>query len=151
MKRIPSLLIVEDEIADALLLKRTILKQWPEVEVNAVHDGGDALDFLEQKDTPREQGGVLPACVLLDLKLRKRDGLEVLKALKSDTATRAIPVIVFTSSSDPSDVKAAYDHHANGYVVKPVGQDELIQTVSAICAYWLGTNHTFRPPDVYIE
>lgn len=140
-------MIVEDEAADATLLKRAFSKLLQELEIDVAEDGGDALDILIAKNQAEVGDISYPTCVLLDLKLRRLDGHEVLKRLKENDQTRSLPIIVFTSSSDPNDVRKAYDLGANSYVVKPVRASEMQDVAKSICEYWLGTNHNYQIKD----
>jgi two-component system response regulator len=109
-----------------------------------VEDGAEALDFLlcRGKYATRDVGHP-PKVVLLDLKLPKVSGLEVLRALKQDEKTRAIPVVIVTSSREDPDIKTAYALGANSYVVKPVDFDAFAEAVSSLGLYWLLVN---QPP-----
>lgn len=138
-----SILIVEDEASDALLIQRALKKACPDLDISIVADGPDALARI----MPQDDGETMPdhpTCILLDLKLRQLDGLEVLKEIKSNDATRKVPVIIYSSSSDPSDVKSAYDIGANSYIIKPVDNDDLSIVAEKICDYWFSTNFSFK-------
>ena len=142
MPRNQRILIVEDEPADSMLLKRVLYRIRPDVEVDIASDGDEALSVLLPANGLNPMPADFPRYVLLDLKLRRMDGLIVLEALKADAHARKIPVIVFTSSSDPSDVRTAYDLGANSYLVKPLDSAGLTGIAGMICTYWLETNHT---------
>ncbi|MBI2333224.1 MAG: response regulator, partial [Chloroflexi bacterium] len=107
-----------------------------------VEDGAEAMDFLfgRGKFTGRDENAT-PKVVFLDLKLPKVNGLDVLRAIRSDERTRTIPVVMVTSSSEDPDIKAAYDLGANSYVVKPVEFDSFMDTMMALGFYWLVVNH----------
>jgi two-component system response regulator len=109
-----------------------------------VEDGAEALDFLfcRGKYVQRSMTN-RPKVVLLDLKLPKLNGLEVLQAIKTDPQTRTIPVVMITSSAEDPDIKAAYDLGANSYVVKPVDFETFVEAMSHIGFYWLLVN---QPP-----
>lgn len=107
------ILIVEDEAADAILLKRAFSKLSPDLQIDVAEDGGDALDVLIARNQTEVSDISFPTFVLLDLKLRRLDGHEVLKRLKENDQTKSLPIIVFTSSSDPNDVRKAYELGAN--------------------------------------
>jgi CheY-like chemotaxis protein len=95
-------------------------------------DGAEALEFIQRW----EQGESLPVVILLDLKLPKVDGLEVLKTIKSHPDFQAIPIVVLTSSAESSDVKSAYKFGANSYIVKPVDFEKFIEVAKHIELYW---------------
>ena len=134
-------LLVEDNPRDAELTIRTLEKNSLANHLFHVEDGAQALDFVfcrgeyEQRDIVRP-----PKVILLDLKLPKLDGLEVLRAIKSDERTREIPVVMVTSSAEDPDVKAAYTLGANSYVVKPVGFEAFVEALSHVGFYWLLVN-----------
>ena len=138
------ILLVEDNPQDAELTTRALKKHNLANHLFTVEDGAEALDFIfcRGKYATRENGHS-PKVVLLDLKLPKVSGLDVLRALKQDEKTRAIPVVVVTSSREDPDIKTAYALGANSYVVKPVDFDAFAESVSSLGMYWLLVN---QPP-----
>ena len=130
-----SILLVEDNPRDAELTLRAFRKHNLANSVSVAHDGVEALDILFDPD-----GAERPRVILLDLKLPKLDGLEVLRRLKSDDRTRSIPVVVVTSSNQDPDIKTAYELGANSYVVKPVDFESFMKTMSELGFYWLMVN-----------
>lgn len=132
-------LLVEDNPDDAEFTLRALRKANVVLRVAHVEDGVAALEFMfatgRWSDRPS-----LPRIVLLDLKLPRVDGREVLRRIKSDMRTRAVPVVVLTSSREPSDVQQCYELGANSYVVKPVEYAELIAKLTDIVRYWLQLN-----------
>jgi two-component system response regulator len=141
---IVDILLVEDSPQDAELIIRAIKKQSIANPLYHVEDGAQALDFIFCRGQYSERdGAVQPRVILLDLKLPKVDGLEVLKELKADSETRSIPVVIVTSSQEDPDIKAAYTLGANSYVVKPVSSDAFIDAMSKLGLYWLLVN---KPP-----
>lgn len=135
--RIVEVLLVEDNVPDARLIK-DILGHGPVPKNVRVAGGGDeALAFLRRKgaflDAPR------PSLVILDLNLPGRDGRDVLREIKSDIKLRCIPVVVLTTSGAPTDVQHAYDLHANAYIVKPVGLDAFTEAIQAVERFWLAS------------
>jgi len=137
-------LLVEDNPQDRELTIRALKQSNLANHLVAVEDGAEALDlvFGRGKYAGRSTAPV-PRVVLLDLKLPKVDGLEVLRVLKQDERTRAIPVVVVTSSKEDPDIKTAYALGANSYVVKPVDFDAFVEAVSRLGLYWLLVN---QPP-----
>jgi two-component system response regulator len=134
-------LLVEDSPQDAELTLRALRKTASAHTVYHVWGGQEALDFLHSGGSHAGRGGLrLPRLVLLDLKLPQMDGLEVLSRIRSDARTRFIPVVIFTSSREPSDLLASYNLGANSYVVKPVNHVEFEETIQGIDAYWLLMN-----------
>ena len=138
------ILLVEDNPQDAELTTRALKKNNLANRLFTVEDGAEALDFVfcRGKYATRDNGHS-PKVVLLDLKLPKVSGLEVLRALKQAERTRAIPVVVVTSSREDPDIKTAYSLGANSYVVKPVDFDAFAEAVSSLGLYWLLVN---QPP-----
>jgi two-component system, response regulator len=138
------ILLVEDNPRDAELTIRALKKNNLANLLFTVEDGAEALDFIlcRGKYAMRDSGHP-PKVVLLDLKLPKVSGLEVLRTLKQDEKTRAIPVVVVTSSREDPDIKTAYALGANSYVVKPVDFDAFAEAVSSLGLYWLLVN---QPP-----
>jgi two-component system response regulator len=138
------ILLVEDNPQDAELTIRALKKHNLANRLITVEDGAQALDFIfcRGKYATRELSHS-PKVVLLDLKLPKVSGLEVLRALKQDERTRTIPVVVVTSSREDPDIKTAYSLGANSYVVKPVDFDAFAESVSSLGLYWLLVN---QPP-----
>lgn len=139
-----SFLVVEDETADALLLRRALERKSSDVAVEIVNDGSEALSHLQLAKHPTSKSVSLPSCIILDLKLRTVDGFAVLSEVKGNEKTRRIPVIVLTSSSDQNDVRHAYDLGANSYIVKPVEFSDLSIIADKIVSYWGGTNFSYR-------
>ncbi|RJP30668.1 MAG: response regulator [Actinobacteria bacterium] len=139
------ILLVEDSPDDIELTLRSLKKSNIMNEVVVMKDGAEALDYLfgtgsyEGRDT-----GVMPELVLLDLKLPKVDGLEVLKRLRADERTRMLPVVIFTSSKEERDLVEGYNLGANSYVRKPVDFAKFAEAVSKVGIYWLLLNET--PP-----
>jgi two-component system response regulator len=138
------ILLVEDNPQDAELTTRALKKHNLANRLITVEDGAEALDFIFCRGKHATRGnGHSPMVILLDLKLPKVSGLEVLRALKQDEKTRAIPVVIVTSSREDPDIKTAYSLGANSYVVKPVDFDAFAESVSSLGLYWLLVN---QPP-----
>ena len=129
------ILLVEDNPNDAELTLRALKQRTLANEVVLCRDGAEALEFFAKGSGP------VPKVVLLDLKLPKVDGLEVLRHLKSDERTRTIPVVVLTSSREEPDIERAYDLGANSYIVKPVDFEAFARAVADVGLYWLLLNH----------
>ena len=138
------ILLVEDNPQDAELTIRALKKHNLANRLITVEDGAEALDFIFCRGKyATRNNGQSPKVVLLDLKLPKVSGLEVLRALKQDEKTRSIPVVIVTSSREDPDIKPAYALGANSYVVKPVEFDAFAESVSSLGLYWLLVN---QPP-----
>jgi two-component system, response regulator len=140
-----TLLLVEDNPSDEKLTLRALRKGAIEVEVVVAHDGVEALDYLF--GTGAHVGRAideLPALVLLDLKLPRIDGLEVLRRIRAGAHTRLLPVVVLTSSALDEDALASYSFGANAYVRKPVDFEAFVEAAKTIGVFWLSINET--PP-----
>jgi len=133
-------LLVEDSPEDEALTLRAVRKHIPHVVVIA-RDGAEALDFLfGTGDYKGRDLSVRPVLVLLDLKLPKINGLEVLRRIRGDALTRVIPVVMFTSSTEEQDILTAYSLGANSYVRKSVDYNRYCDDLKQIMAYWFGLN-----------
>ncbi len=135
------ILLVEDNPRGAEVTLRALRKRNLGNDVIHVRDGQEALDWLFGPNADGREDGNLPKLVLLDLKLPKIDGLEVLKAIRSDERTRLLPVVIMTSSSEQRDVVESYERGVNSYVVKPVEFDNFSAAVAELGHYWLIVNH----------
>lgn len=137
------ILLVEDNPDDVELTLRALKKNNIKNEVTVAIDGVEALDYLfargkfEGRDRNQR-----PVLVLLDLKLPKLDGLEVLKQIRADEFTKLMPVVILTSSREESDVIAGYELGANSYIRKPVDFDQFIEAVRQLGLYWLLLNES---------
>lgn len=130
------ILLVEDNPADVELTQRAFQKNRLSNKIHVARDGIEALEFLFAEDGVARELSV----VLLDLKMPRMDGLEVLRRMKDDDRTRHIPVVMMTSSSEESDLVASYDLGANSYIVKPVDFENFTEAVRLIGTYWLLLN-----------
>ncbi|MBU1978637.1 MAG: response regulator [Gammaproteobacteria bacterium] len=134
------ILLVEDNPVDLDLTLRAFAHHNLASPIQVARDGQEALDWI-----PRwEAGETLPLVILLDLKLPRVDGLEVLRQLREHPVSCDLPVVVLTSSSEDRDVKAAYRLHANSYIVKPVNFEKFMDVATQIELYWLLINHPPR-------
>jgi two-component system response regulator len=139
------ILLVEDNADDEALTLRALQKNNIKNEVVVAHDGVEALDYLFGTGKYSERNpNVVPQVVLLDLKLPKMDGLEVLRRLRADDRTKLLPVVILTSSNEDQDRLLGYDLGANSYVRKPVDFNQFIDAVRQLGLYWLILNE--RPP-----
>jgi len=139
------ILLVEDNPHDAELTIRALKKHNLANKLVHVKDGAEAIDFVFSEGAyaqRRIQNG--PKVVLLDLKLPKVDGIEVLRRIKSDERTKVIPVVVMTSSREGRDLTECYQLGVNGYVVKPVEFEDFARAVSQLGLYWMLLNETPR-------
>ncbi|MFQ5570072.1 MAG: response regulator [Rhodothermales bacterium] len=136
-----TILLVEDNLAHAELVRRSFEEHQVINEIYHVSDGEAAIDYLFRQGTYADpERSPRPHIILLDLRLPKIDGLEVLTQIKSDDTLRAIPVIILTTSSAEQDINRAYSEHVNSYLVKPVNFGSFTQLMKEIGYYWLGWN-----------
>ena len=135
------ILHIEDNVDHAHLVKRTLQKRETATEVYLVEDGQAALDYLFQRGPyAAEARSPRPDLILLDLRLPKVTGLDVLRTIKEADGLREIPVIVLTSSDASSDITQAYAYRASSYLVKPVGFAKFNEMMHQLGQYWLGWN-----------
>ncbi len=139
------LLIVEDNPNDLELTLRALKKNQIAISIQVVKDGAEALDFLFCRgDYSQRPAGQIPKVILLDLKLPKIDGKEVLRQIKSNAKTKLIPVVMLTSSQQERDVVESYNLGANSYIVKPVDFTKFSEAIARLEIYWLTLNHFSR-------
>ena len=143
MVTVGRILLVEDDPRDVELTLAALRENAVTNQVVVVRDGEEALDYLYGRDdfASREPGN--PVAVLLDLKLPKVDGLEVLRQVKSDPTLKKVPIVMLTSSREERDLIESYDLGVNAYVVKPVGFETFVSAVKQIGLFWAVVN---QPP-----
>jgi CheY-like chemotaxis protein len=137
------ILLVEDNPHDLELTLIALERSQLANDVVITRDGADALDYLQRRGAHANRDEGNPAVVLLDLKLPKVDGLEVLKVIRSDATLKATPVVMLTSSNEESDLVRAYDLGVNAYVVKPVIFQDFVRAISDLGVFWAVLN---EPP-----
>ncbi|MFM8320580.1 MAG: response regulator [Chloroflexota bacterium] len=130
------ILLVEDNPMDVDLTRRAFVRQKVAFPIEVARDGEEALNFIRRW----EDKGPLPILILLDLKLPKVDGLEVLRQLKTHQQFQTIPVVILSTSTEDSDIQIAYQEGANSYIVKPVDFDRFMHIVDQIQSYWCSLN-----------
>ncbi len=136
------ILLVEDNEKDVVLTERAFKQSKIANELRVVRDGAEALEYLLGPGAG-DAAHPVPAMVLLDLKLPKVDGLEVLRRLRKDDRTRLLPVVILTSSNEEQDIIGGYDGGANSYIRKPVDFAQFLAAVTSLGMYWLVLN---EPP-----
>jgi len=140
------ILLIEDNMSDVELTKRALAKGRIGNEVVVASDGKQALDYLWCEGTHAGRDAAdLPAVTLLDLKLPKVPGLEVLRRIRADSRTRRLPVVILTSSKEEQDLASSYDLGANSYIRKPVDFNQFTVAIEQLGLYWLVWN---EPPPV---
>lgn len=139
-----TIILIEDNPDDRELTLRALKRCRPNQAVLVMEDGAEAFAFLTNtKRGSATDQRVRPALILLDLKMPKVDGLELLKRLRSEPNTRLVPIVVLTSSNERRDVQSAYQSGANSYLTKPVEFERFVGAVDCLCRYWLDYN---EPP-----
>jgi two-component system response regulator len=138
-----TILLVEDNPDDEALTRRALKKNKIGNEVVVAHDGAEALDYLFGTGTYEGRDiSCMPHLVLLDLKLPKVDGLEVLRRMRAAEQTRLLPVVILTSSREQQDLVKGYGYGANSYIRKPVDFAQFVEAVRQLGLYWLVLNET---------
>jgi two-component system response regulator len=133
-------LLVEDSDADAEMTLRTLRKRGIANRLERVRDGVEALEFLRREGAYASRQDGMPKLVLLDLKMPRMDGLQVLAEMKADAALRTIPVVMMTSSQEEGDLLASYRLGVNSYIVKPVDFAAFAETIAQVGMYWMISN-----------
>lgn len=140
------ILVVEDNPLDLEMTLRGLKKAKVANRIEVARDGAEALEILFREGAHADRHpSDRPHLVLLDLKLPKVDGLEVLARLKSDPSTRGIPVVMLTSSSEQRDLVESYELGVNSYIVKPVNFEKFVEAMVALGSYWLLLNQAPAP------
>jgi CheY-like chemotaxis protein len=139
------ILLVEDDPHDVELTLSALTENHLTNEIVIARDGAEALNYLYRRGAYQSREARNPAVILLDLKLPKVDGLEVLKQIKADPSLKTIPVVMLTSSREEQDLVESYNSGSNAYVVKPVGFNDFVQAVREVGLFWTVINQP--PPD----
>jgi two-component system, response regulator len=138
--KLPVILLVEDNPDDVELTLRAFNRSQIANQIVVAEDGLEALDYLFGRSLTGRDGAKQPQVVLLDLKLPKLDGIEVLLAIRADPRTHRLPVVVLTSSDEEEDLQVCYDLGCSSYVRKPVSFEELVEAARQLASYWLVLN-----------
>lgn len=142
-----AILLVEDNRDDEALTLRALAKSKITNPVVVVRDGAEALDYLFVRGSHSARAvDAIPQVVLLDLKLPKVDGLEVLRAVRADPRTKLVPIVILTSSLEERDLVTSYDLGANSYIRKPVDFNQFVDAVRQLVLYWLVLNEPVPRP-----
>ncbi len=128
------ILLIEDNEGDVEMTRRAFRDIQPACNLSVVNDGAEALDFLNKQKN--FDGAPTPSLMLLDLNMPRMGGLEFLENVKTDAALKVVPVVMFTSSQSPGDIRNCYDHHASAYVVKPFSGKEFTKALQDIVHFW---------------
>jgi CheY-like chemotaxis protein len=143
---IPVILLAEDNPKDVDLTTRALAQAKLANRLDVVGDGVEVLEYLRREGAFADREPEEPAVVLLDIKMPRKDGLEVLREIRADPQLRRLPVVILTSSREEQDLVAGYDLGANAYVVKPVDFDDFIGAVKQLGVFWAVVNEA--PPEV---
>jgi len=143
MTGLRKILLAEDNPNDVELTLAALRENRLANEVVVVRDGAEALDYLHRRNAYEDRVGGNPALMLLDLKMPKVDGIEVLRQVKSEPRLKAMPIVVLTSSREEQDLVRSYDFGVNAYVVKPVDFAEFVEAVKLLGGFWALLN---EPP-----
>ena len=143
MDKIDQIVLIEDNPLDSELAIKALRKGGANGNIRVLSDGAEALDYFFSMGKYKGRTAIeLPRFVLLDLKIPKVSGLEVLDLIRSNRFTNTIPVIVFSSSAVPSDINEAYKKGANAYLVKPIDFEEYSSVLKSVVEFWLSFNKT---------
>ncbi|MGD9217557.1 MAG: response regulator [Desulfobacteraceae bacterium] len=149
MKSLKRILLVEDDDKDIELTLAALAEHNLANEVAVVRDGVEALDYLYRRESFAQRPAGPPVVIMLDLKMPRMDGVQVLRQIKADDEMRTIPVVVLTSSHESTDLQQCYRLGVNAYVVKPVRFTDFMEAVKQIGVFWTLTNQP--PPDLRPE
>jgi len=151
MDNLNEILLVEDDPRDVRLTVHVIQTAYPKKKISVVRDGQEALDFIFCREAYSSRSlAQPPKIVLLDLKLPKVDGIQVLREMKARSETRAIPVVVLTSSREEKDMVESYRLGVNSYIQKPVDFESFQETIKTLGLYWLSVNQP-PPEKAFVE
>lgn len=142
--KVKKILLAEDDPNDVELTLAALAEYRLANKVIVARDGAEALDYLYRRGEFADRPAGHPMLVLLDLKMPKVDGLEVLRQVKGDPALKTIPIVVLTSSREEQDIVESYNLGANAYVVKPVAFDKFVEVVKQLGLFWILVNETPR-------
>ena len=139
-RAVAEVLLVDDSVDDVELAVHALSAYWPAERITTVHDGAEARDYLYCRGNYANRPPVNPALVLLDIKMPKVDGLDVLRTIKNDQRLKTIPVVMLSSSREERDVDDSYRGGSNAYVVKPLVFSEFHAAIRKLGAFWLATS-----------
>jgi len=142
---VPGILLAEDNPNDVELTIEALAQHNLANRVTVAHDGVEAMEYLRREGAFKDREPGDPAVVLLDIKMPRKDGLEVLREIRSDPALKKVPVVILTSSREEQDLITSYDLGVNAYVVKPVDFPHFIDAVKQLGVFWAVINE--RPPN----
>lgn len=139
MKHIMHIMLIEDNEGDIILAKEALQHSKIKNRISVLQDGEKAIDFFNNHDSLGRKDSELPDLIILDINLPKVDGKDVLKEIKGNPRFKKIPVVMFTTSSDESDISFSYANYANCYVTKPLNLDQYMQAIREIEDFWFQT------------
>jgi len=139
------ILIVDDDMDDQYMIKQAFASINLNENVHTVNDGVELLDYLHKRGKYKDVPILTPKVILLDLNMPKKDGRECLKEIKANQRLNKIPIIIYSTSSNPDDISYAYEHGASSYITKPYSYQELVKIMDVFKQYWftiVKTSHT---------
>ena len=143
----PLIIQLEDDMNDVFLFDRAFKKAQVAAELVSFQDSEHFITSLNEREKVQTNESPLPSLVLLDIKLPRKSGFEVLEWMRTHPVFKRIPVVMLTSSAQPGDVRRAYDLGANGYLVKPMDIDQMIRLLGSVQDFWVHANVTALTPD----
>lgn len=138
------ILIVDDDMDDQYMIKQAFSSINLNENVQTVNDGVELLDYLHKRGKYKDVQVLIPKVILLDLNMPKKDGRECLKEIKSNSKFNKIPIIIYSTSSNPDDIAYAYEHGASSYITKPYSYQELVKIMDIFKQYWFNIVKTSR-------
>lgn len=138
------ILIADDDMDDQYMIKQAFSSINLNENVHTVNDGVELLDYLHKRGKYKDVAVLIPKVILLDLNMPKKDGRECLKEIKSNTRLNKIPIIIYSTSSNPDDISYAYEHGASSYITKPYSYQELVKIMDIFKQYWFNIVKTSR-------
>lgn len=136
------ILIADDDIDDQYMMRQAFASINLKYNVKTVSDGVELLDYLNRTGKYKDTDILIPKVILLDLNMPKKDGRECLKKIKENPKFKAIPIIIYSTSSNPDDITYAYENGASSYITKPYSYQELVQIMDVFKQYWLNIANT---------
>lgn len=136
---VPTILMADDDLDDRFLTRSAFEESQVDCVLHFVEDGTEVFDFLEKRGKYHDVSGELPSLILLDLNMPKKDGKQVLREIKDSPAFRHIPIVIFTTSKSPEDVRQLYRMGASSFITKPSSFDKLLEVANNLGRYWVNT------------
>ena len=139
------ILIADDDADDQYMIKQAFASINLNEKIHTVNDGVELLDYLQKKGKYKDETILQPKVILLDLNMPKKDGRECLREIKTNDKLKQIPIIIYSTSSNPDDISYAYENGASSYITKPYSYQELVKTMEIFKNYWFNVVKTSLP------